>query len=75
MSPPIEDGAPVSMRDLDAADKVATPAENHSKADCHVCGNAPQDVLSQLRRRHQAALRLPPLRCGSRDPEVTRWWR
>jgi hypothetical protein len=37
---------------------------------------APQDLLSQLRRRHEAALRLPPLpHSGRRDPEGMSWWR
>lgn len=27
-----------------------------------------QDLLSQCRRRHEAALRLPPLESGRRDP-------
>lgn len=36
----------------------------------------PQDLRSQLDRRREAALRLPPIcdRCGARDPLVCRCW-
>jgi hypothetical protein len=32
-------------------------------------GNADTDLAEQLARRREAALRLPPMDCGCRDPE------
>jgi hypothetical protein len=32
------------------------------------------DLAEQLARRHEAALRLPPLDCGCHDPETWEHW-
>jgi hypothetical protein len=38
-----------------------------------------EELLAQLRRRREAALRLPPLASGRRDPaerdDICGWWR
>lgn len=56
---------------VDTNDSTAESAVRACKS------KAPQDLLSQLRRRREAALRLPPLQhSGRRDPDQgMRWWR
>jgi hypothetical protein len=79
VEPPPRDDEGRALGPADDAEGLPHPTTNetHFTAPEPVCTwHAPQDLLSQLRRRHEAARRLPPLlHSGRRDPEGMSRWR
>jgi hypothetical protein len=67
--PPDREAGPPTTEDPSNAEGSPTDT---STTDCNGAGrhepNQTHEWLPQLRRRRQAADRLPPLRCGHRDP-------
>lgn len=65
--PPNENRAPTQGDPADVSDTTTNAANpiDARRQRKHGCG---AELLEQLRRRYEAARRLPPLACGRRDP-------
>ncbi|BBY15756.1 hypothetical protein MLIT_13480 [Mycolicibacterium litorale] len=76
-----EGRAPTDPTSVEAVTTPLSDAESTTDDDaaelyrdwCTSRSSAPQDPRSRLRRRREAALRLPPLESGHRDPLFPRW--
>jgi hypothetical protein len=79
VDPPPRDDEGRALGPADDAEGLPHPISNEIEftATEPVCTwRAPQDYVSQFRRRYEAARRLPPQpHSGRRDPEGMGWWR